>query len=588
MPGAAPSRPSTIVHMPRGRGRIAAVWFGLLALTIVAFHATGRLHGDFALEYAGLRNLPHMELVFWAWFAFYGSLAAVIGTLAWRATPLPAALGRLVDQMAKAESRSLVIAALVLVAAALGIRYWVLLGEPVTDDELVYQFIARTLLSGRLVNVPPIDADFLHNQWVIATPTQWYGKYPIGHPVVLALGEAVGARGLVAPLLCAAGLFLTAALGRRWFDSRIGLVGALLLLVSPQFLFTAATDLSQPTEMLCLLIALWATLRMGDDARLSWAALAGLAAGASILVRPLPGGLFALVLGAQWLRAGWPGSSAPGAARLRLSHLLLAGAGLLIGAAGVLLVNFAQTGDPFRSGYHEVHANVVEPLTVAEVAASFGGALMRQNFWLFGWPVSLLFVAGARPRSPGGLFWGVLGAAYAYRVLVPKTVVSTTGPVYVMEIVPLLALGTAAGLARAARVLRACRVAEARDWVASGLLAGAVVMVTLFLPIHVAGIRRGAMERRFVAAALERVAPGERVVVFATYLADPQARQTWAYAPPNPWPDLRDDVLFLRWPKGPDALPRIQQLLTRLPDRKAFAFASQGGQPRLVPVPRQP
>jgi len=41
----------------------------------------------------------------------------VFGTLAWRATPLPAALGRLVDRMAKAESRSLVIAALVLVAA---------------------------------------------------------------------------------------------------------------------------------------------------------------------------------------------------------------------------------------------------------------------------------------------------------------------------------------------------------------------------------------------------------------------------------------------------------------------------------------
>jgi hypothetical protein len=528
-----------------------------------------------------------MELVFWAWFAFYGTLAAVFGTLAWRATPLPAALGRLADRVPAAETRWLVIGATVVAVAALGIRHGVMLGEPVTDDELAYRFIARTLLSGRLVNPPPIDPDFLSNQFLIATPAQWYGKYPIGHPALLALGEAVRAPSVVVPLVSAACLFLTALIGRRWFDSRTGLVGALLLLISPQFLFTAATDLSQPTEMLCLLVALWATLHLGDDARLSWAALAGLAAGAAILVRPLPGGLFALVIAAQWLRAGWPGSPTPGAVRLRLSHLLLAGFGLLLGAAGVLLVNLAQTGDPFRSGYQEVHANVVAPLTIAEVAASFGGALMRQNFWLFGWPVSLLFVAGARPRSPGWLFWGVLAAEYAYRLLVPKTVVSTTGPVYVMEIVPLLALGTAAGLTRVSHVLRACRVTDAREWIASSLLAGCVVMLTLFLPAHVAGIRRGAQERRSVMAALEREAPGERVVVFATYLADPQTRATWAYAPPNPWPDLRDDVLFLRWPKGPDALPRIQQLLTRFQDRKAFAFASQGGQPRLVPVPRE-
>lgn len=575
--------------MFRGRGgRIAALWFGLLALTVAGFHSTGRLHGDFALEYAGLRNLPQMELVFWAWFAFYGSLAAVFGTLAWRATPLPFALGRLADRLPDTRRRWLAVAAVTVVVLALGIRHGVMLDEAVTDDELVYQFIAKTLLAGRLVNTPPIDADFLRNQWVIATPSQWYGKYPIGHPSALALGEALGARGLVAPALSAVALLLTAAIGRRLFDARTGVLGALLLLVSPQFLFTAATDLSQPTEMACLLVAMWATLRMGDEARLSWAALAGLATGAAILVRPLPGGLFALVLGVQWLRAGWPGAPGPGSERLRLPHLLLAGLGPLLGAAGVLLVNLAQTGDPFRSGYHEVHPSVVVPLTAADVSASLGGALMRQNFWLFGWPVSLLFVAGARPRSPRWLFWGVLAAEYAYRVLVPKTVVSTTGPVYVMEIVPLLALATAAGLTRASHLLRACRVPGAREWVASALLAGGVVMLTLFLPAHVAGIRQGALERRFVYRALELAAPGERVVVFATHLADPQARATWAYTPPNPWPDLRDDVLFLRWPRGPDALPRIQQLLKRFPDRKAFAFASQGGQPRLVPVPREP
>jgi 4-amino-4-deoxy-L-arabinose transferase-like glycosyltransferase len=566
---------------------IAAGWFGLLALSIAAFHATGRLHGDFVLDYAGTKNLPRTELVFWAWFGLYGTLAAAFGTLAWRATALPAALLRCVEKLVEHRSRWLALAALLVLAAGLGIRHGVLLGEPVTDDELVYQFIGRTLLQGRVVNPPPIDPDFLRNQWVIATPDKWYGKYPIGHPALLAIGEALRAPSVVVPMLSALCLWLTALVGGRWFGSRVGLLGALLLLVSPQFLFTAATDLSQPSEMLFLLLALWATLRLTDDARHRWAALAGLATGAAILVRPFPGGLFALVLAAQWLWAGWPRAGEAAPSRLRLSHLLLAGVGPLLGVAAVLAVNFAQTGDPLHSGYQQVNLPMVEPLTAGEMGASFGGALMRQNFWLFGWPVSLLFVAWARPRSPAWLFWGVLAAEYSYRLLVPKTVVSTTGPVYVMEIVPLLALGTAAALSRLVELLRRLGVPAPREWIASGLLAGCVVMLTMFLPSHVEGMRGGALERGVVQRMLRQAAPGERVVVFATWLADPQARRTWAYAPPNPWPDLRDDVLFLRWPDGPDALQRIQQLLKRFPERRAFAFANQGGDPRLVPIPRE-
>jgi 4-amino-4-deoxy-L-arabinose transferase-like glycosyltransferase len=567
-------------------GRVAALWFGLLALQVVAFHATGRLHGDYALSYSGVQNLPHMELVFWAWFGLHGAIAAVFGTLAFRATPLPGLLARLADAQAGRGTRWLLGAALVAFLVALAIRSGVLLGEPVTDDELAYRLVARTLLAGRLVNPPPIDADFLRNQFVIATPDKWYAKYPIGHPALLALGEALRAPGLVVPLVSAASLLLTAALGRRWFGDAVGLTGALLLLISPQFLFTAATELSQPTAMLCLLAALWATLRLGDEARHSWAAVAGLATGAAILVRPLPGALFALVLGAEWLRAGWPGK-AGGRAELRLTHLILALLGPILGLAGLLFVNFAQTGDPFRSGYQEAHAVVLAPLTLADMASSFSGALMRQNFWLFGWPASLLLLPGARPRSRAWLFWGVLAAEYSYRLLVPKTVVSTTGPVYVLEIVPLLALGTASGLAGLVRLLRGCGVAGSREWALSGLLSGIVVMLTLFLPTHVAAIRRGAAERRIVYAALDRAAPGERVVVFAAWLVDPQAGETWAYSRPNPWPDLRDRILFLSWPGGADALPRIQQLLKRLPDRKAFAFANLDGQPRLVPIPRE-
>ena len=45
-------------------------------------------------------------------------------------------------------------------------------------------------------------------------------------------------------------------------------------------------------------------------------------------------------------------------------------------------------------------------------------------------------------------------AEYAYRVVFPKTVVSATGPIYVTEIVPLLALASASGMAEIKRRTR--------------------------------------------------------------------------------------------------------------------------------------
>ena len=77
-------------------------------------------------------------------------------------------------------------------------------------------------------------------------------------------------------------------------------------------------------------------------------------------------------------------------------------------------------------------------------SAVFSGFL-RQQVWLLGSPVLgvvMALVARGR-RLP--LLWGLVAADYAYRLIAPKTVIGTTGPIYLHELVPLFCLLTAAG-----------------------------------------------------------------------------------------------------------------------------------------------
>jgi hypothetical protein len=68
-------------------------------------------------------------------------------------------------------------------------------------------------------------------------------------------------------------------------------------------------------------------------------------------------------------------------------------------------------------------------------------------------------------------------------------------------------------------------------------------------------------------------------------MVDIAQTHTWAYYPPNPSPDLSDDLVFARIPKSPDAVRRAFELWQRrLPERRAFVFAHLEGRPVLWEV----
>lgn len=539
-----------------------AAGFGLCVL---AFYDARSLNGGFALPRKGVLSVPQTELVFYVWYALYGSIAT--GLLALLLTELRVErLWAEVMERALARPEAFVNAiALACFALSVAFRHLVLLDQPVTDDEGTYVFIARTLLAGRLSNPAPADPEFFANQFVVLNAHAWYGKYPIGHPLVLALGEAIGRIDLVMPALGALSVVLCHRVGRRLFDERVALIGASLLLASPHFVWTHATLLSQPTACTLMLLGTWALLRLSDAGQLRWAVLAGAAFGFGVLVRPLPGVPFAC---AAWLYCAidsW--RSGRGVAVTLRRTLGFACAALPFGLA-LLAANQAQSGDALTTGYHAYHGAM--PLlesTKGRIANSVGGALIRENFWLFGWTFALALVPFSRPRRSALLFWGMLAAELAYRVLSPKTVVAVTGPVYLTEVVPLLSLAVADAARRIGGFFSNARLRPS-----AVALAASITGLCLFVPLQLGALLAGAEARRVVYDELER-SGAERALVFADALATQQQALTWAYFPDNPGPQLDDRWLFVRLPRAGDVHARMLDFWQRrFPERRAFAF----------------
>jgi hypothetical protein len=559
---------------PRGARSAIGSW-APLPLCALGFYAVGLAYDNFRIPYGtGVQEIHPAELAYYAWLLLFALPAVAWTARALDATPAP----RLAVRAARATARPAWIAAgaAAVAFAALALRRLVLQDAPVADDESTYAFIARTLLAGRVANPSPGDEVFFENQFVVLDGERWFGKYPIGHPALLALGEAVGARSLVVPLVAAASFALTFGVGRLALPVREAWLGSALLLLSPQFLFTGATQLSQPTSGLCLLLALWALLRLDADGRARFAALAGAALGAGVLVRPMPGALFVAVSGTFVLLRF---QSEPAARQVaRLSALA---APLAACALALVAVHVAQTGDPARSGYHAWGGGPSGWFRGEWIGPSFAGALLRQNFWLFGWPLSFGFLPFASRHRRALLLWAMVGAVYAYRIALPKTVVATTGPIYVAEAVPLLALLSASGMAGAARRLTALGVARARERVAAVALASVAAAALFFLPVQVRELSRAGATWQTANRLLDQAGAG-RALVFANTMVDRSAWRTWAFFPPNPSPALDDERIFVRLPKGEDGSERAREFWRRrFPDRSAWLFRFEHGAPVL-------
>ena len=570
----------------------------LAGLCVRGFFDAGYQHGDYHQLYGvGLYQVPRSELVLYAWYLVFGLAAAACATLGLLESSVPERIER-VGRRVLASPRWLVGGAAALaMAGALAVRLWVLKEAQVADEESTYLFIARTLLQGRVLNPLPADPELFEHRHVVLGARGWFGSLSLGHPLLLAAGEALGALRLVPALVTGATLAVTYQVGRRVFSPLEAGLGALLLLLSPQFLATGGTLLSQTTSTLATMCGVWAVVRAREGQGRGHPILGGLALGYCALVRPLPGLLFLGVAGAycvvtaprgEWRRA-WP---------RELSRLGLAAAPVLVLGAVFLCVTARQWGDLLPAIRFLLDPDLAGQAAPVEgrTASSVGAALLRQSFWLFGWPVSLLFVPLCRRRPGVGLFAGLLLAGYGCHVLVPRTGMATTGPISVAELVPLLALMSGSGVFRAKELLCAHGL-EGKRLVVSAVAALVVVSGCTFVVVQLHNVYRSCHAWNTAHRLLSRQGAG-RALVFAGSMVPP--RTSWSILPPLPGPNFDDDVVFVRLPaKGPtsaaagsaaerlrrqaEARGRAMRLWRRhFADREAYLFRWVDRHPELL------
>jgi len=133
-------------------------------------------------------------------------------------------------------------------------------GVPHVPDEVSYVFQAKVLASFHLTTLAPPVKDafgFFYPSLLVDSEGRWASIYPFGHPVMLAIGQLVGAVWLIPPVLGALCIVLIYAVGRQIHSAHVGIAAALLLAFSPFFQMTASNLMSHNTAAFYILACLF-------------------------------------------------------------------------------------------------------------------------------------------------------------------------------------------------------------------------------------------------------------------------------------------------------------------------------------------
>jgi hypothetical protein len=370
-------------------------------------------------------------------------------------------------------------AAIVLALATLSTAVSLLIADvalerlPHVTDGVSYLFQAKIFAAGRLFLPPPPEPLLFVHENILVDATRWCSIYSPGWPLLLALGELVGASWVVNPLLFGLAVIGAWRLGSSLHDTPTGLLAAAALAVSPFGLLMSA-DVMAHTPALCAgvwCLGLLAEARTSPRPAMVLVA-AGLLGGWMFLIRPssalallLPAVIWLLVAlarrGAGWAAVGWLGvGSLPCAVGLLAYDQIVFGG---------VFVNGYQLYEPARFG--SVGAMAVSPLEALTANLPWYVANLNRSLWGLPWPDLLTFLPLLWPQPrrrldvllaacAGSLILG--HSFYYYRDVVysgPRFAFEALGPLAVLAARSVLTVAVAvrqltAGLGSAQRPLR--------------------------------------------------------------------------------------------------------------------------------------
>lgn len=281
-----------------------------------------------------------------------------------------------------AQTETIFLALLALGALALGLAMTltVMEGLPHLEDEIAYLYQARVFAGGALCGPLSPDVEAFSTPFLVNLGDCRLGKYPIGWPLLLALGEGIGLGWLLNPLLGVALTLVTYALARDLFGQRTAQAAAILCISSPFFLIQAGTLMAHLSGALWTAVFALSLLKIEREFNAeglrrpvpnpvrdspgaqhqrtrhyapgigvasspgAWALIAGLALGMLALTRPTTAIAVGLPFGAYLLWRLAQGQITP------LILLILGGSALLVAAMQPLFL-WITTGSPSTNLY---------------------------------------------------------------------------------------------------------------------------------------------------------------------------------------------------------------------------------------------
>ncbi len=173
------------------------------------------------------------------------------------------------------------------------------------EDEFAYIWQSKVIAGGDLTLPSPEFSSSFLVPFVVDYQGQRFGKYPLGWPVALSLGERFGLRDWVNPILAGIAIWLNYRLAKRLFGEKVGLLAAALMVTSPLFLIQAGSLLSHLWGLVLgtAFTLFWIDALEKDKGERDWfrASVAGLCLGLLGLTRPLTMIAFAIPFGISGL-----------------------------------------------------------------------------------------------------------------------------------------------------------------------------------------------------------------------------------------------------------------------------------------------
>jgi len=340
---------------------------------------------------------------------------------------------------------------------------------PVTTDENSYIFQAYCFLDGILARpVPLFQEAFDYKMLIMKEQTGWVSRYAPGHALFLVPGLIMGNPHLLVAMSAGAIVVILADTARLVGDCSSGISAALLLVLSPFFLFHHGTLLSHASGMLAVALLLWGYILWRTRQRKLFAVLAGLAWAWLFTNRTYTAVLLALPFAVDALIFLW---------RRRDRNTLLGTIGFAGGAftgfVVVLFYNYLVIGNPLSMTY--LFYNPTENLgfgmryygtvehTWSRGIENMMANLRSLNIWLSGfWGSGFLWIGlaffGWKPRWSLLCFSGIFMIIFGF-IFFWYPGPEEAGPGYYLEALPFMVLVASLGLSRLMKGIKKYHIA---------------------------------------------------------------------------------------------------------------------------------